>query len=62
MGNATALGSTSSAVYINGGTLDLNDYQLGGNNKPIYIQGAGMGGIGELSTTPPRHRAPINTT
>jgi autotransporter-associated beta strand protein len=48
LGNASSLGSSSASVYVNGGTLDLNDQQLGGTPKAVYIQGTGMlvGGVG----------------
>ncbi len=50
LGIAGALGNNSSALVIdNGGTLELNRLTLG--NKPITIQGAGVGNNGAIINT-----------
>lgn len=46
-GNAAALGATSGATVItNGGTLDLNGFNLTG--EPVIVSGAGVGGGGAI--------------
>ncbi len=46
-GNATAFGATNGAVVVQtGGTLDVNDNNLG--YKPVIVGGTGAGGLGAL--------------
>ena len=50
-GNAAALGSSSGATVVtNGGTLDVNAFNL--TPEPVIISGSGVGGKGAVDPEP----------
>ncbi|HEY9174402.1 MAG TPA: autotransporter-associated beta strand repeat-containing protein [Verrucomicrobiae bacterium] len=54
LAHASALGGTSGGTYVsNGASLNMSSIALAGRVEPIYVSGAGFGGMGALYSDNP---------